>query len=65
MGPSDGLVCVHVPITAAACVCLKSDHQVVASGTEHVNADRCLGHNLRERLAEELELSIKIFFSSI
>lgn len=50
---------VHVPITAAVCVCLKSDHQVVASGTEHINADRCLSHNLTEHRAEDLELNIK------
>lgn len=50
---------VHVPITAAACVGLKSDHQVVASGTEHINADRCLNHNITEHLGEDLELNIQ------
>lgn len=35
---------VNVPITAAVCVGLKSEHRVVASGTEHTNADRCLSY---------------------
>ncbi len=39
---------VYVPITAAVCVGLKSDHQVVASGIEHINADGCLIHDILE-----------------
>ena len=42
-----------MPITAAVCVGLKSNHQVVASGTEHISGDRCFSHDMIEHLLGE------------
>ena len=44
---------VFVPITAAVCVGFKSEHQVFASGIEHINADRCLSYDIIEHLWAE------------
>lgn len=55
---SDGVVS-SMPIIAAVAACLKSDQSSVASGTEHINGDRCLGHNITGHHCYDSGLNIK------
>lgn len=55
---SDGVM-ISVPIIAAVAACLKSDQSSVASGTEHINGDRCPGHNITGHHRNDSGLNIK------
>lgn len=55
---SDGVMS-SVPIIAAVAACLKSDQSSVASETEHINGDRCPGHNITGHHCNDSQLNIK------